>query len=53
MSLLCTSTSVLRLMPRSSDLLRRGVGALQDSVRHLLTQQRISWSNLDSLPWKR
>lgn len=36
----------------SADLVRQGVGALQDSVRHLLTNQNISWSNLESLPWK-
>ena len=36
----------------SMDLLRQGVGALQDSVRHLLQQQNVSWSNIDSLPWK-
>jgi hypothetical protein len=37
----------------SVNLLRQGVGALQDSVRHLLTLQNISWSNLEVLPWKR
>ena len=36
----------------SMDLLRQGVGALQGSVRHLLQQQNVSWSNIDSLPWK-